>query len=74
MTKYYTVRENCLYAYNTETKETLYFFDNKWDTSPFTKWTLDLTFEVKEVSKEHAMKMTNNISPESSFKNSGKSL
>lgn len=74
MTKYYTVREHCLYAYNTETKETLYFTDNKWDISPFTKWTLEHTFELKEVSEEHAMKMTKGIKPDKAFKEVEKNL
>jgi Zn-dependent M16 (insulinase) family peptidase len=72
MTQYYTVRDCCLYAYDTDTKETLYFFDNKWELSPFTKWTLEHTFELKEVSKEHAMKITKGVKP--NFKEIEKNL
>ena len=63
MNKYFIIRDKSLYAYNTETKTTLCFKNNKWDISPLTKWVLEFSFILKEISEEKAMKLTNGIKP-----------
>ena len=73
MTTYYTVKEHNLYAYNNLTKITYEFCDGKWDISPFTKWTLENTFDLNQISYEHAMKMTNGLSPDIKEKESYRS-
>ena len=74
MNNEYFIIRNKLYAYNTQNKTTFEYKNEKWEPSLFTKWVLKFAYELKYISEQDAMKITNGIKPNKTIKDIEKDL